>query len=143
MKRALAIVFASTLACASLAAQTAEKIPPRDNGGAIVKPSPTTDAMKAALRTLVTYEEKYWSSHGTYTTDGSALGIYPAKNGQASVQVIFAGSRGWTGIATDRAWKGKSCVIYAGDPQELPGGVPKTSGGVVTKHEGEPICDAP
>lgn len=112
--------------------------------GAVVKKSAAIDDMKAALRSLVALEEKYWNDHGTYTTDGSALGIYPYKNGQPLVQVIFAGSRGWTGMATERTWKGNGCVVYVGYEKELPGGVPKTMGaGIVAKSEGSPTCDEP
>ena len=39
--------------------------------------------------------------------------------------------------------KGKSCVIYVGNPKELPYGVPKTMGGIVAKIEGIPACDEP
>ena len=100
--------------------------------------------MKASLGNLITAEERYFSDHGTYTTDGNALGIYPSHDAESSVQVIFAGGRGWTGIATDRAVKGKSCVVFVGLAKELPGGVPKTlSTGLPAQVEADPVCDAP
>jgi hypothetical protein len=145
MTRTLEVVFAATLACASLHAQTPVpmRTAPRDVG-AIVKKSPVIEEMRTALRDLITYEEKYWAVHGSYTTDGSALGIYPASKGQPLVQVIFAGSRGWTGMATDQSLKGKSCVVYVGNEQELPGGLPKTmAAGIVATGEGVPTCDQP
>jgi hypothetical protein len=100
--------------------------------------------MKAALRDLIVAQEKYWNDHGTYTSDGRALGSYPLKGGQPMVQVIFAGSRGWTGMATDRSLKGKSCVVYIGHENELPGGVPKTmAAGTPAQTEAVPACDEP
>jgi hypothetical protein len=96
------------------------------------------------MRNLITAEESYFSDHGTYTTDASALGVYPRKAGVSPVQVIFAGGRGWTGMATDPALKGKSCVVFIGSEKELPGGVPKTLGaGLAAQSEAQPVCDEP
>jgi hypothetical protein len=150
MRRILAGVFAVTVVCPPIHAQGTIQYPTTVMHD-VSSPYPANQLdtkarigdMKAALRDLITAQEKYFNDHGTYTTDGSALGIYPAKSGQPFVQVIFAGSRGWTGIATDRAWKGKSCVVYVGFEKELPGGVPKTMGGIVAKAEGVPACDEP
>ena len=100
--------------------------------------------MIGALRSLIGAQEKYWNEHGTYTTDGNALGVYPSKAGESLVQVIFAGSRGWTGMATDRALKGKSCVVFIGVEKELPGGVPKTmAAGLAAQTEAVLVCDEP
>jgi hypothetical protein len=98
--------------------------------------------MSLALRTLITLQEKYWSDHGSYTTDGVALGIYPtAKDQPLFVQVIFAGSRGWTGMASYHGLKGKSCVVYVGVEAELPK-IPMTSSDQTpAKGEGQPTCD--
>ena len=79
--------------------------------------------MKAALRALVMKQEAFWAEHGSYTADMSALGLYPrpaSADGTPAVQVIFAGSRGWTGMATQSTMKGMSCVILVGNPDELP-----------------------
>ncbi|HEY3287218.1 MAG TPA: hypothetical protein VGJ96_08875 [Gemmatimonadaceae bacterium] len=101
--------------------------------------------MKSALRNLVVAEEKHWAEHGTYTTDGSLLGLYPPPKGTRPAfapQVIFAGSRGWSGIVVHRRL-GKSCVIYVGSPDELPF-VPRTERErVVASREGEPACERP
>ena len=147
MARTLVLLVAATLASAPAQAQgngptfffTAhEKVEPTSAA------SLTIADMKAGLRDLIAAEEKYFSDHGTYTTDGSALGIYPAKPDHATVQVIFAGSRGWTGMATDHAVKGKSCVVFIGFANELPGGVPKTmEAGLAAQTEAMPVCDAP
>jgi Tfp pilus assembly protein PilE len=101
--------------------------------------------MSSALRNLVVAEEKYWADHGTYTTDASALGFYPAPKGTRPPflpQVIFAGSRGWSGIVVHRALR-KSCVIYAGSPDELPF-IPRTERDrLPASGEGVPTCERP
>ena len=101
--------------------------------------------MKSALRNLVVAEEKHWADHGTYTTDASVLGLYPAPKGTRPAflaQVIFAGSRGWSGIVVHRRM-GKSCVIYVGSPDELPF-VPRTERDrIVASAQGEPACERP
>jgi hypothetical protein len=100
--------------------------------------------MRAALRQLVTQEERYWMDHGTYTTDVAALGLYPpiTKDG-VWAQVIFAGGRGWTGMATHPAARGRSCVVYVGAPDELPR-LPTTRAQKTTPdREGLPACDQP
>jgi hypothetical protein len=100
--------------------------------------------MAQALRDLITQQEKYWAGHGSYTTDGVALGTYPMPKKQlVMVQVIFAGSRGWTGMATYRGLKGKSCVVYVGVEAELPK-IPATwAEHLPAQVEGQPRCDAP
>ncbi|MCX5765663.1 MAG: hypothetical protein NTZ43_00360 [Gemmatimonadetes bacterium] len=99
--------------------------------------------MKLALRNLVVVQEKYWADHGSYTTDGKALGLYPHPKGTLYPQVIQAGSRGWSGMVTFHpALKGKSCTIWVG-ASGVVGDKPKTMGGLDAGREGEPICDAP
>lgn len=101
--------------------------------------------MQTGLRQLATAEERYFSDHGTYTTDLAALGLYTKGHYAADrewVQVIFAGGRGWTGMATHRSIPGKSCVIYVGYGDELPGGLPATHADHRTpRDEGAPRCD--
>lgn len=147
MARTLVLLFAAALVGAPAQAQGNGPtffFTVHQKGESTSAASLTIADMKAGLRDLVAAEEKYFSDHGTYTTDGSALGIYPAKPDHATVQVIFAGSRGWTGMATDHAVKGKSCVVYVGIEKELPGGVPKTmEAGLAAQAEAIPLCDAP
>ena len=101
--------------------------------------------VKSALRNLVTAEETYFADHGSYTTDLSALGLYPAPKGTRPpfmVQVLFAGGRGWSGI-TDLRRLGKSCVIYVGNVDELPT-IPRTiRDRLLPTGEGEPTCEKP
>ena len=47
-------------------------------------------------------------------------------------------------MATDRALKVKSCVVFVGVEKELPGGVPKTTAeGIAAQTEAVPVCDKP
>ena len=102
-------------------------------------------AMQSGLRNLVTLQEKYWSQHGSYTTDMSSLGTYvpgaALPRDSVWVQVIFAGSRGWTGMATHRGTKA-NCVVFIGVADELPK-LPQTR---IEKKapisDGVPICDS-
>lgn len=118
---------------------------PTCDGAVAVVENQQISEMKAALRNLVVAEEKHWADHGTYTTDASALGLYPAPKGTRAPllpQIIFAGSRGWSGIVVHRRMN-KSCVIYVGSPDELPF-VPRTERErVVASREGEPTCERP
>ena len=100
--------------------------------------------MKAALRALVMKQEAFWSEHGSYTSDMSALGLYPrpaSAGGTPAVQVIFAGSRGWTGMATQNSMKGASCVVFVGRPDELPKLPATIRSKVVPTVEAGPVCD--
>src|SRR5512133_4349772 len=97
------VLSASSLA-ALLATPIAAQQPAAPAASATAQDSATQviAEMKSALRHLVTAQERYWSEHGTYTTDVSALGFYPAPKGTRPSflpQVIFAGGRGWSGIA--------------------------------------------
>lgn len=100
--------------------------------------------MKAALRTLVMKQEAFWSEHGSYTADMSALGLYPrpaSATGTPAVQVVFAGSRGWTGMATQSTMKGQSCVVFVGNPDELPKLPATMRSKKIPGVEGAPLCD--
>ena len=100
--------------------------------------------MKAALRALVMKQEAFWAEHGSYTADMSALGLYPrpaSANGTPAVQVIFAGSRGWTGMATQSTMKGTSCVVFVGNPDELPKLPATMRSKAIPSVQGAPLCD--
>jgi hypothetical protein len=115
--------------------------------------------MTAKLRTVLIAQEGHYSDHGTYTTSMTALGRYesslampkptkpgapalPVRRDSVSVQIIFAGGRGWTGIASHWGLRGRSCVVYVGMPEELPK-VPITRADRRTPaEEGVPACDA-
>jgi hypothetical protein len=107
-------------------------------------PAADVKEMKASLRALVMKQEAFWAEHGSYTADMSALGLYPrpaAANGAPAVQVIFAGSRGWTGMATQSTMKGMSCVIFVGNPDELPKLPATMRSKAIPSVQGAPLCD--
>jgi hypothetical protein len=100
--------------------------------------------MKSALRQLISAQEKYWSTHGTYTTEGRPLEIFPNERTKPMVQVIFAGSRGWTAMASHASLKGKSCVLWVGNERELAFAMPETRADRKKPvSEGAPMCDTP
>lgn len=142
-KRALAVSLVAALFATPLLAQQ----PAAAASSASAQDSATQAIaeMRSTLRNLVTAQEKYWSEHGTYTTDVSALGFYPAPKGTRPPflpQVIFAGGRGWSGIAVHRRLN-KSCVIFVGNPDEQPF-VPRTKRDrLVASEEGAPTCERP
>ena len=116
--------------------------------------------MTAKLRTVLIAQEGHYSDHGTYTTSMTSLGRYesslampkppkpgaaptvPVRRDSVSVQIIFAGGRGWTGIASHWGLRGRSCVVYVGMPEELPK-VPITRADRrAPTEEGVPACDS-
>jgi hypothetical protein len=99
-------------------------------------------ALRARLGQVVEAEEAYYARHGTYTTEVGALNLPPQSGeSQVTVAVIFAGGHGWTGSAQSTANLGKTCVIYVGDPKNLPK-LPVTRAQSLTPTaEGEPVCD--
>jgi hypothetical protein len=99
--------------------------------------------MKAALRDLITAQEKYFVANDTYATDAQVLDAFLTKHGQVQTKIIFAGTGGWSGRATDPTLPGKSCAIFVGSPSMMPDGPPKTAGGVAARNEADPVCDEP
>ena len=110
---------------------------------AVLTPPATTDtALRARLGEVVQAEEAYFAKHGTYTTEVGALHL-PKQSGTApvSVAILFAGGHGWTASAQSTANLGKTCVIYVGDPKNLPK-LPVTKAQSLSPTvEGEPVCD--
>lgn len=126
--------------------------------------SPAEVAIKqmiAKLETVISAQDRHYSDHGTYTTSMTALGRYerslampkppkpgatpaiPVRIDSVSVQVIFAGGRGWTGIASHWGLRMRSCVVYVGIPEELPK-LPVTRADRRTPTEElVPTCDSP
>jgi hypothetical protein len=108
--------------------------------------------MTAKLRSVLAAQEMVYNEHGTYTTSMTTLSKHDpslsmrataGRRDSVSVQVIFAGGRGWTGIASHWGLRGRSCVVYVGIADELPK-LPITRADRRTPtEEGVPICDAP
>ena len=116
--------------------------------------------MDTRLRNLLAAQERHYSDHGTYTTSMSALGKYDPtlapprvvasarpsaspRRDSVSVQVIFAGGRGWTGIASHWGLRGKTCVVFVGLAEELPRLPITRTDRKTPAEEGVPTCDAP
>jgi hypothetical protein len=115
--------------------------------------------MTARLRTVQIAQDAHYIDHGTYTTSMTSLGRYesslampkppkagapavPIRRDSVSVQIIFAGGRGWTGIASHWGLRGRSCVVYVGMPEELPK-IPITRADRrAPTEEGVPACDS-
>jgi hypothetical protein len=124
-------------------------------GGAAAPANPAAERaikqMTSKLRNLLAAQENHYNDHGTYTTSMTSIGKYdpsfvPAnvakRRDSVSVQIIFAGGRGWTGIASHWGLRGRSCVVFVGIPEELPK-LPITRADRRTPtEEGVPACDA-
>ena len=144
------LLLATALSASSLKAQATTKAPasPRVTAPAALRTRDDSlraiSDMRASLRMLVTAEEGYWAKRGTYTTDMMTLGFASRRGSEdAFPQVLFAGSRGWTAVATHRALKGLTCVMYVGDPVEMPVKLPMTRRDQrIAEEEGAPTCDA-
>jgi hypothetical protein len=138
------VVLSIGLAALSARAQSAGRVAMAAPGAA-GSPADALPAMRAALRALVAREESYFADHGSYTTDLAALGFYEKGRrlspDSARVQVLFAGGRGWTAMATHRAAPGKSCVAFVGSKDDIVK-VPETRGErKQAVEEGVPTCD--
>ena len=123
--RPVVTVTAAALLAASLHAQ---------------QPADPTASLKSKLRNLVTAQERYFASHGTYTTDVAALGMFGARD-SIWTQVIHAGGRSWSGRAIHQTARSKSCVIYVGYVSDLPSPPITDADSVRATKEGEPVCD--
>jgi hypothetical protein len=149
----LALAAAALLTASAHAQQVASTTPTTPpppiarTAPALLTRADTLQALKemaSSLMNLTIAQEGYWAKHGTYTTDASALGTH-GKQERAHAQVIFAGGRGWTGMATFRGLKGKSCVSFVGDV-EATVKLPVTQADRRTPkstQEGQPVCDTP
>jgi hypothetical protein len=108
--------------------------------GQAQQPADPTELLKRQLRNLVTAQEAYFASHGTYTTDVAALGRLRTED-SIWVQVVHAGGRSWSGRAVHLARRGKSCVIYVGYVSDFPSPPVTDADSVRATKEGQPVCD--
>ena len=100
--------------------------------------------VQQAMRELMMAEEQYYSDHGTYTTDLSALGLMSKLDRQSPqvwLRVFHAGGGGWIADAQGGNGIAGSCVAFVGDLANF-ASVPTTPG----KHlkpteEGAITCD--
>jgi hypothetical protein len=162
------LVLAAVIAPLAAHAQQPQGAPQGTTPAATTATTPPVNAaaelaikeMTARLRTVLIAQEGHYSDHGTYTTSMTSLGRYesslampkppkpgaapivPVRRDSVSVQIIFAGGRGWTGIASHWGLRGRSCVVYVGMPEELPK-VPITRADRrAPAEEGVPACDS-
>ena len=104
--------------------------------------------VRVAFKDLIQAEEKYYSDHGTYTSDMSALGMpMPRSHAEAMsrtyyIAIVQAGGRGWWAQGDVRAEGRRGCVVYVGEMKYF-GMAPATSKGTPAKaeDEGHAICD--
>lgn len=111
-----------------------------------VKPAAPADTRVKWLRNLMIAQERFYSTHGTYTTDLLALEMLPDPQGLAradsvSVRVLFAGGGGWSGVAQHRGQRGQSCVVFVGEPGSLPMQPVTQAERAVATEDGRILCD--
>lgn len=97
------------------------------------------------LESMVREQEAWYAGHSTYTTNAGALvsTAKPATAGfeKVQVQVLYAGKKGWTAMASHPDAPGKSCVIYVGYRSALPM-IPRTrTDAVDAAQEAKAACD--
>jgi hypothetical protein len=101
--------------------------------------------IKQRLRNLVVLEEQFYSDNGVYGRDVNRMNSKSAGDSASSnhvqVQILWAGKRGWSAIASHPDAPGKSCTIYVGDREKFPI-LPRTRAeGIEASMEGIPACD--
>lgn len=98
--------------------------------------------VQQAMRELMMAEEQYYSDHGTYTTDLSALGLIPKdlKSPHVWIRVYHAAGAGWIADAQGSDGLAGSCVAFVGDISNF-ASVPSTQGKLKPTEEGHITCD--
>ena len=101
-------------------------------------------SVQLAMRELMMAEEQYYSDHGTYTTDISALGLMSKLDREAPqvwLRVYHAGGAGWIADAQGNNGITGSCVAFVGDISNF-ASVPTTQGQrLKPTEEGVITCD--
>jgi hypothetical protein len=97
------------------------------------------------LSTLVSEQEGWYASHGTYSTNASKVAANSTRADstldKVQIQVLYASKKGWTAIASHPDAPGKNCVVYVGYRNSLPL-VPRTRADAAdAEREGKPTCD--
>ena len=96
------------------------------------------------MRQLLMAQEQYYSDHGTYTTDISALGLMWSGDKSAPqvwLRVYHAGGAGWIGDAQGSNGVAGSCVAFVGDISNF-ASVPTTQvQHLKPSEEGVIVCD--
>jgi hypothetical protein len=102
-------------------------------------------AVTSSLRAVAAAQEKYYTDHGTYSTDLQALQRYPGCVIQPRVTITFheASTRGWAASGFHPAFPDRSCVQWVSRPDGVP--VPHTllEKRPADEKPGGVLCDAP
>jgi hypothetical protein len=103
------------------------------------------DQAARRLRAMIADQEAWYSSHGRYGMNAWTVSRdktrADASFEEVQVQVLYAGRKGWTAIATHPDAPGKSCVVFVGDRNGFPI-VPRTRADALdASAEGRPVCD--
>jgi hypothetical protein len=113
---------------------------PKRNGS-----SAAVSLTERRLKALVGDQESWYSDHGQYSTNAYAVARNATRADSAlekvQIQVLYAGKKGWTAMASHPDAPGKTCVIYVGYRSSLPM-VPRTRADALdAASEGKPTCD--
>ena len=90
------------------------------------------------LRALVQRQQRNHAAERRYTTSVQPLGI-SARDGWTT-RVVHASARGWSAVATQAFYPGRSCVVWLGTSAEE-ARAPRTEANGLLGEEGVPVCD--
>jgi len=97
------------------------------------------------LRDLVVQQETWFAKEGRYGRNAYRAGQLREGDStayeQVEVEILYAGTVGWTALGAHPSARGKSCVIFVGARDRLPM-IPRThKEGRTADFEGIPACD--
>ncbi|MBL0172512.1 MAG: hypothetical protein IPP90_17720 [Gemmatimonadaceae bacterium] len=100
---------------------------------------------KRRLKALVGDQEAWYSDHGSYGANANTMARNATRTDSSfdkvQIQVLYAGKKGWTAMASHPDAPGKSCVIYVGYRNALPM-IPRTRADALdASAEAQPACD--
>lgn len=103
------------------------------------------DVVAMRLTDMVGDQEAFYADHASYGTHPTRRQRADSTNRaaleQVQVQVLYAGKKGWTAIASHPDAPGKNCVVYVGYRTSLPM-IPRTRADATDAVvEGQPVCD--
>ena len=109
------------------------------SGGLQVMPwEHLTPLILADLRALVQRQQRNYAADRRYSTSVQPLGA-AARDGWTT-RVVHASARGWSAVATQAFYPGRSCVVWLGSSADE-ARAPRTEANGLLGAEGEPVCD--
>ncbi|MEQ1693407.1 MAG: hypothetical protein ABMA00_19095, partial [Gemmatimonas sp.] len=91
-------------------AQRLPHLPKRSGSSAAIS------QIERRLKAMVTDQESWYADHASYGSNANALARNTTRADSAfskvQVQVLYAGKKGWTAMASHPDAPGKTCVIY-------------------------------